>query len=119
VPLLDAGVVADLQRYLATLRPYRTKPLWPVTAQTVRNWLQQAQARAAGRGHRLPLRVTPHVLRHSFAMHCLFHDVDLPTLQAWLGHRSRRSTELYTQVFALDTYQRGSHIAFRLPVTQP
>jgi len=40
-------------------------------------------------------RVTPHVLRHSCAMHILQATGDIRKVSLWLGHASIQSTEIY------------------------
>ena len=43
-------------------------------------------------------RVSPHVLRHTTAVHLLRAGVDINTIRAWLGHVSLDTTNIYAEV---------------------
>jgi integrase len=117
VTLSDAQFISQFNSMVATLRipkerrnpsTDRMEPvrIWSVTDRTVRTWLNDAVARAAADGVTFSIPVTPHTLRHSYAMHMLYSGVPLKVLQALMGHKSMKSTEVYTKVFALDVAAR-------------
>jgi integrase/recombinase XerD len=75
--------------YLFASRPTGKPP----GAETVRAALALAAKQAW-----INKRVTPHVLRHSFATHLLEHGTDIRVVGALLGHASLQSTARYAKV---------------------
>lgn len=97
--MLSDRLLVVLRTYWKQVRPPKpwlfpgNKPDRSISAASVRDALKKA-AKATG----LRKRVTPHVLRHSFATHLLESGTDIRTIQVLLGHGSIRSTARYTQV---------------------
>ena len=108
-------------------RKERTVPLWPTTSQVLKTWfaelgaqadriafpsakgkalsrdgvdylLQQAIQRAIPACPSLATKpISPHVIRHTTAMHLLQAGVDIATIALWLGHESIETTHVYLE----------------------
>jgi site-specific recombinase XerD len=96
--LLSPVLLPILREYWKITRPktwlfqhrYLDKPITPTTMRCI---VKKARA-AAG----LRKTVRTHDLRHAFATHLMEKGVNIRIIQTLLGHRSLRSTEIYTHV---------------------
>ena len=116
VPLGDRAV-AEIASYVLHVRPlhdpdgaaaelFVSRRGQAMTRQNFWDRLRR-HARAAG----IAGKVSPHVLRHSFATHLLEHGADLRAVQAMLGHADISTTEIYTHVATarLQAIHRRAH----------
>ena len=91
-PELDAAL-----RYRPNMRS--RQKLFKVSRQAVNLWMARAYEKAVD-AKQLPegKEVHPHVLRHSFARHCLANGIAINEVQLWLGHSHLNSTLIYLRL---------------------
>ena len=92
----------ELSRYIQEYRPegwlfHGQKPDMHINERTVQKVFENACISAG-----ISKDVSVHALRHSFATHLLEEGTDLRYIQELLGHKSSKTTEIYTHVSERD-----------------
>ena len=64
-----------------------------ITSRSIENILNDRAKQS-----KIPFKVTPHMLRHTFATNLLNNDADIKMVQELLGHSSLSTTQIYTHV---------------------
>lgn len=96
--MLADRLLVTLREYWRAVRPTGPALFVGVSGDPVGDDAVRRALDKAARQCKLHKRVTPHVLRHSFATHLLEGGTDIRVIQVLLGHRSIRTTAAYAQV---------------------
>jgi integrase/recombinase XerD len=109
---IDQGTLDMVKEYLEWRKQFRYRGdlLFPITRQRVDQiyWKLGRRARIKEVGdpaiskHR---NLHPHVLRHSFAIHCVKKGMSIERLQKILGHASPTTTSVYLQWSSADLHE--------------
>jgi len=92
-------------RYSGNQEPAENSEKLRLTTRSVQRLLEKYVRKA-----KLPVKATPHVLRHSFATDLLMNGADLRSVQEMLGHKNVSTTQIYTHV--TNAHLRDVHKGF-------
>ena len=109
---IDQGTLDMVREYLAWRKqfPYKGDLLFPITRQRVdqvfwklgrRTGIKEIGDPAISK-HR---KLHPHLLRHSFSIHCVKKGMAIERLQKILGHASPTTTSVYLQYSVADLHE--------------
>jgi len=109
---VDQGTLNMVKDYLEWRKkfPYNGDLLFPITRQRVDQiyWKLGRRAGITKVGDPAVSKHTklhPHILRHSFSIHCVKHNMSIERLQKILGHQSPTTTSVYLQYSVADLHE--------------
>jgi len=97
ITLLSTNMLVQLRVYYKQWKPKEYLLEGQNGGQYSTTSIQKIVAKA-GQQAGVVQKVTPHMLRHSFATHLLEDGVNLRYIQELLGHSNSKTTEIYTRV---------------------
>ena len=95
--ILSETLLKELREYYKLWKPRTYLFEGPMGARYSPESVAKIVSRAAENA-KIKKSVSPHMLRHSFATHLLEAGTDLRYIQVLLGHKSTKTTEIYTHV---------------------
>lgn len=105
VVFLTPAAKSAIRDYLAKNKSLTSSRLFDLTPRSIERLVKYYAVKAG-----ISKKVTPHVIRHSFATDLLQNGADLRSVQALLGHANITTTQIYTHV--TDKHLREIHKTF-------
>ncbi len=103
--LIGDKTLKTLSDYISLQNIPEDRPIFPITRQMVYYLVNRY-------GNMIGVKIHPHTLRHSFAIHLVRSGMDLRRLQLLLGHSSLSITQIYLQFKDDDLREAYEKISF-------
>ena len=108
---LPKSLLQDLHQYYIAYRPkdylFEGQEGGKYSSRSIQNFIKKYAQKA-----HIEKSVTPHMLRHSYAIHQLENGINISCLQVLLGHKSIKTTELYTHIVKVSKYRIKSPLDY-------